>query len=65
MPQTIFNNNNSQPMQNILNLFKDLILAYNLSPELSELEKETLKKYMLEIDGVSQELVDALMKLGI
>lgn len=65
MPQTIFNNNNSQPMQNILNLFKDLILAYNLSPELSELEKEALKKYMLEIDGVSQELVDALMKLGI
>jgi hypothetical protein len=49
MSQIKFQNNNTQPMENIISLFKDFVLACRLSPELNPQEKKELKSKILEI----------------
>lgn len=57
--------NKLQPIENILELFKELILAYNLSPKLNLAEKNMLKKAMLKIDGVTEEVIDSFLHIGL
>jgi hypothetical protein len=64
MSPLYFNNNTTQPIENLVSIFKEFVLAYNLSPEFSEKDIQVLKQALIETEGLDEEVLNVLFGLN-
>jgi hypothetical protein len=64
MSPVYFNNNTTQPIENLVSIFKEFVLTYNLSPEFSEKDIQVLKQALIETEGFDEEVLSVLFGLN-